>query len=74
MLNTEKQELFTRIHNKISSLMCNIEKFTEENKELSIQEMMFMADMLKDISEVEKNIAKAYHIYNNSNIDAIKRY
>lgn len=27
--------------------------------------MMYMSDMLKDISEVEKNIAKANHIYKN---------
>lgn len=74
MLSSEKQELFNRIHHKITALMCNIEKFSEENKELSIQEMMYMSDMLKDISEVEKNIAKAYKIYNNDHIDMIKRY
>lgn len=65
MLNEEKQQLYSRIHNKTCSLMSNIEKFLEENEKLSIDEMMFIADMLKDISEVEKNIAKANHIYKN---------
>ena len=74
MLSSEKQELFNKIHNKTTALMCNIDKFVEENKELSLQEMMFLSDMLKNISEVEKNIAKAYKIYNIDHIDMIKRY
>lgn len=54
MLSEEKYQLYTRIHNKTCSLLSNIEKILEENDKLSIDEMMFMADMLKDISEVEK--------------------
>lgn len=74
MLSEEKHQLYTRIHNKTCSLMSNIEKFLEENDKLSVDEMMFMADMLKDISEVEKNIAKANHFYKNMTDVTNKKY
>lgn len=74
MLSEEKQQLYTRIHNKTCSLMSNIEKFLEENDKLSIDEMMFIADMLKDVSEVEKNISKSHYYYKNLSDSMIKKY
>jgi hypothetical protein len=44
-----------------------IEDIARSKKEFSWDEMMYMSDILKDMSEVEKNLAKADYYYRKTN-------
>lgn len=49
------------MHKGSQMILEKIEKIGKEHDKFSWQEIMYMSDILKDMSEVEKNLAKACH-------------
>ena len=52
------------IEHKSADLLERLERFCAAASGLTLMEMGEVADMLKDLSEVEKNLAKAHHYEN----------
>lgn len=54
-----------KLHNDMRKgsqmLVERIEKIAKEQDKFSWQELMYMADIIKDLFEAEKNLAKACH-------------
>lgn len=59
MTHEEKIACREKIHHKARTLMERLEKACSEP--MGWQEMMWAADILKDLSSVDKNIAKAHY-------------
>jgi hypothetical protein len=47
------------MHKGVKMFNQELEDIARSKKEFSWDEMMYMSDILKDMSEVEKNLAKA---------------
>jgi hypothetical protein len=63
MTAEEKQELCNRL---TSGMLMITEKLTEIGKAKSgwtLDEMGKVSDIIKDVSETHKNLAKAHHLY-----------
>lgn len=59
-----KEEMMSRhevMHKGSEMILEKIEKIGREQDKFSWQELMYMSDILKDMSEVEENLAKACH-------------
>lgn len=61
MKHEERMAMRDMVEHKSIDLMARLERFCSENAGLTLSQMGEVADMLKDISEVEKNLAKAHH-------------
>ena len=66
--------LYNKIREKTSTLLSNLENFINENSKISIQEMMYVADILKDMSEIAKNLEKAGHYMKDVDESLMKKY
>lgn len=61
MTHEERIAMRDMVEHKSVDLLSRLERFCSENAGLTLPQMGEVADMLKDISEVEKNLAKAHH-------------
>lgn len=61
MTNEEKMKLHDDMRKGSQMLVERLEKVAREKSSFSWQELMYMADIIKDLSEAEKNLAKACH-------------
>lgn len=59
MAKEETAELRTDMQNGIKMILEELEIFGKSKKKFSMMEMMNISDMLKDMAEAEKNLAKA---------------
>lgn len=59
MEKNEVMQMRCDMREGVKMLMQEIEDFGKSKKSFSMDELMDISDMLKDISEVEKNLAKA---------------
>lgn len=61
MTHEERQAFRTKLEHKAKSLMDRLEKACADSTPITWQEMMWAADIMKDISSVEKNLAKVHY-------------
>ena len=61
MTTDEKMIMFNDTHAVSMMLMQKLHKHLSTTEKLSWQEMMYVADIVKDVTESEKNIAKVHH-------------
>lgn len=59
MTKEETAELRTDMQNGIKMILEELEIFGKSKKKFSMTEMMNISDMMKDMAEAEKNLAKA---------------
>lgn len=59
MTKDEIREMRCDMHKGVKMFNQELENIARSKKEFSWEEMMNMSDILKDMSEVEKNLAKA---------------
>ena len=59
MTHEERVMLRDKLEHKAKSLMDRLEKACAEITPMTWQEMVWAADIMKDLSSVEKNLAKA---------------
>jgi hypothetical protein len=59
MTKDEIREMRCDMHKGVKMFNQELEEIARSKKEFSWDEMMKMSDILKDMSEVEKNLAKA---------------
>lgn len=64
MTHEERTMFRTKLEHKAKSLMDRLEKACADSTPITWQEMMWAADIMKDLSSVEKNLAKT-HYYEN---------
>lgn len=60
-MKEERMKLHSDMRKGSQMLIERIEKVAKEQDKFSWQELMYMSDIMKDLSEVEKNLAKACH-------------
>lgn len=63
MTNEERKNMYERFHSGVKMYLDRIEKISREKATWTMTELGDIADIMKDMSEVEKNIAKAHMIY-----------
>lgn len=63
MTNEERKNLYDRMHSGARMMIEKIEKISREKESWSMMELYQIADIMKDMSELEKNLAKAHAIY-----------
>lgn len=63
MTNEERKNLYERLHSGVRIMTDKVEKISREKDSWSIMELYQLADIMKDMSEVEKNLAKAHALY-----------
>lgn len=63
MTHEERKKLYDDFHSGVRMMMDRLEKVAREESEMTIDEMGKVADIMKDLSVVEKSIAKAHHCY-----------
>ena len=59
MTHEEIKQMWCDMHKGVKMFNQELEEIARSKKEFSWDEMMYMSDILKDMSEVEKNLAKA---------------
>lgn len=63
-MNTEERaKLYDDFHSGVRMMMDKLEKIARGESAMTMAEMGGLADIMKDLSYVEKNIAKAHHCY-----------
>lgn len=70
MTEAEVNECKMRIHKGMKMVMDKAEKIGKED-EFTMEEVMMMSDIVKDMSESLKNLAKVHHLLAEH---SIKRY
>lgn len=63
MTSEERKNLYDRFHSGVKMFMDKIEKISREKESWALSEMYQVADIMKDMAETEKAIAKAHCIY-----------
>jgi hypothetical protein len=58
MTNEERKAMFESMHMSVHNSFKRIEKRILDASEIQVEDMCRLADIMKDLSEVEKNIAK----------------
>lgn len=62
MTHEERTMFRNKLEHKASKLMDRLEKACADSTPITWQEMMWSADIMKDLSSVEKNLAKIHHL------------
>ena len=70
----EKAMFRDKLEHKAKSLMDRLEKACADSTPITWQEMMWAADIMKDLSSVEKNLAKVYHYESQDPFHEDKKY
>ena len=63
MTTEERMKLYGDFHSGVRMMMDKLEKIARADVAMTLSEMGELADIVKDLSCVEKNIAKAHHCY-----------
>lgn len=63
MTSEERKTLYDRFHSGVRMFMDKIEKIAKEKDSWSLSEMYQVSDIMKDMAETEKCIAKANYMY-----------
>ena len=63
MTSEERMKLYDDFHSGTRMMMDRLEKIARDGGAMTLSELGELADMMKDLSCVEKNIAKAHHCY-----------
>lgn len=63
MTNEDRHKLYEDFHSGVRMMMDKLEKIARSEDAMTLAEMGELADMMKDMSYVEKNIAKAHYCY-----------
>lgn len=63
MTTEERKMLYDRFHSGVRMFMDKIEKIAKEKNSWTLDEMYQVADIMKDMAETEKCIAKAHYMY-----------
>ena len=63
MTSEERKKLYDDFHSGVRMMMDKLEKVSRAKDSMTISEMGEIADIMKDLSVVEKSIAKAHHCY-----------
>lgn len=63
MTAEERRILYDKMHSGVRMFADKIEKISREKDNWSMAEMYQMADILKDMAETEKCLAKAHYMY-----------
>lgn len=63
MTTEERKMLYDRFHSGALMMTERLERICKEKATWTFSEMSYVADIMKDMSEVEKNIAKAHMYY-----------
>lgn len=74
MTHEERTAFRMKLEHKAKSLMDRLEKACAENTPITWQEMMWASDIMKDLSEVEKNLAKVHHYESEHPVHDEKKY
>lgn len=74
MTHEERMVVREKVEFKSADLLERLERFCLENIGLTLSQMGEVADIIKDISEVEKNLAKAHHYEKESPRHEEKKY
>lgn len=71
MTSEEVKEIKSKIHKGMDMILDKSEQIARSEEKWSLEEVMYMADITKDMSETLKNLAKTnYYLSEHS----IKRY
>lgn len=63
MTTEERKKLYDDFHSGVRMFMDKLEKIARSEESMTLAEMGELADIMKDMSYVEKNIAKAHYCY-----------
>lgn len=63
MTNEEMHELHKKFHDGVRMMIEKLGEVAEDKKSWSWEEMCKAADIMKDLAETHKNIAKAHCLY-----------
>lgn len=74
MTYEEKTVIREKIAWKASDLLERLERFCSEVSGLTLMQMGEVSDILKDLSEVEKNLAKVHHYESEHPVHDEKKY
>lgn len=74
MTYEEKTVIREKIAWKSSDLLERLERFCSEVSGLTLMQMGEVSDILKDLSEVEKNLAKVHHYESEHPVHDEKKY
>lgn len=74
MTHEERTMFRNKLEHKAKSLMDKLEKACAENTPITWQEMMWASDIMKDLSSVEKNLAKVHHLESEHPVHDEKKY
>lgn len=71
MLNNEMETCVEKLHKGMQMILDKAEQIGKEEPKWSLDEVMMMSDITKDMSEVLKNIAKTHSLMEGH---SVKRY
>jgi hypothetical protein len=71
MTSEERKEMHHSMYSGAKMILECLEKHGRSAEKVTWQEIMNMSDVLKDLSEMEKNLAKAEHYMKEAGADFI---
>ena len=74
MTHEEKIAMRNMIEHKSADLLERLERFCAESSGLTLMQIGEVSDVLKDLAEVEKNLAKVHHLESEHPIHDEKKY
>ena len=74
MTHEERMVIREKIEWKSADLLERLDRFCSEVSGLTLMQMGEVSDILKDLSEVEKNVAKIHHLEKEHPVHDEKKY
>lgn len=74
MTHEERMAMRNMIEHKSADLLERLERFCSETSGITLMQMGEVANILKDLSEVEKNMAKIRHLESEHPVHDEKKY